>query len=95
MMPDHVESLIHIFDAVVALGHYNVAESIYSSIMNLDSNNYIFYHKYANYCEMIGKSEMAETYYLKSLKINPNFVLGLIDYASFLSKNNQNSIAEK
>jgi tetratricopeptide (TPR) repeat protein len=85
MEPDHVDSLLQIFDAVVFLGFNNVAQSLYNTLSSIDPKNFLFLYKYAVFCEKIKNFEKAEENYLSSLEQNPGYILSLIAYAKFMA----------
>jgi len=86
MEPDHLDSLLQIFDAVVFLGYNNVAQSLYNTLHSLDPHNFLFLFKYALFCERTKNYEKAEENFLESLEQNPNYILSLVSYAKFISE---------
>jgi len=85
MEPDHIDSLLQIFDAVVFLGFNNVAQSLYNTLISIAPHSYLFLYKYATFCEKIRRLDLAEENYLTSLEQNPNYIMCLIAYAKYLS----------
>jgi len=92
MEPDHLDSLLQIFDAVVFLGYNNVAQSLYNTLNFIDPNNFMFLYKYALFCEKTKNFEKAEENYLASLEQNPNYILSLVSYAKFLIEHQEDFI---
>jgi len=83
MEPDHVDSLLQIFDCVVFLGYVNVAQSLYYTLKSIDPNHFLFLSKYALLCERTKQYDLAQENYLASLQQNPNCTVTLVNFAKF------------
>src|SRR4051812_34915384 len=68
MDPSHLPTLMQIFEAIVALGHNEVARSLYVSSSNACPNHFLVMYRWATFCEKIGEMTEAEENYLNSLQ---------------------------